>query len=379
VRFRLEHTSGEARVGVLSSAHGDVPTPVFMPVGTQASIKGVAPRDLVEIGTSVVLANTYHLYLRPGTGVIEHAGGLHRFMNWQGPILTDSGGYQVFSLAELRGFTEEGVEFTSHVDGSRHVFTPEGVVDIQRSLGSDIMMVLDECPPYPSPQGELRRAVERTTAWAARSRQRFSETGPLYGHEQALLPVIQGGVEHELRRRSALELMDQGFDGYAIGGLSVGEPETLMYETTEFCTELLPAERPRYLMGVGTPQNILECVERGVDMFDCVLPTRNARNGVLFTHTGRLNLLNARFGDDHTPVDSECSCSTCTGFSRAYLRHLFKARELLGYQLATIHNLAFYQWLMGETRLAIKENRFRSWKTAVLGQMSAAEVSSETY
>jgi len=379
VRFRLEHTSGEARVGVLSSAHGDIPTPVFMPVGTQGSIKGVAPRDLIEIGTSVVLANTYHLYLRPGTGVIEHAGGLHRFINWRGPILTDSGGFQVFSLAELRGFTEEGVEFTSHVDGSRHVFTPEGVVDIQRSLGSDFMMVLDECPPYPAPQGVLRRAVERTTAWAARSRKRFCESGPLYGHDQTLLPVIQGGVDQQLRRRSALELMDQEFDGYAIGGLSVGEPETLMYETTEFCTRLLPAERPRYLMGVGTPQNILECVERGVDMFDCVLPTRNARNGVLFTRTGRLNLLNARFGDEHTPVDSECSCSTCAGFSRAYLRHLFKARELLGYQLATIHNLAFYHWLMVETRLAIKEDRFRSWKTAVIGRMSAAAVSSETY
>jgi queuine tRNA-ribosyltransferase len=350
-----------------------------MPVGTQASVKGVAPRDLVEIGTSVVLANTYHLYLRPGTGVIERAGGLHRFMNWRGPILTDSGGYQVFSLAGLRGISDEGVEFTSHIDGSRHLFTPERVVEIQRSLGSDFTMVLDECAPYSAPHSELRRAVERTTAWAARCKRRFLETNPLFDHEQALFPVVQGGVDHELRRRSVCELVELEFEGYAIGGLSVGEPEGLMYEATEVCTGLLPANQPRYLMGVGTPRNLLECIARGVDMFDCVLPTRNARNGVLFARDGRLNIFNARFSDDHAPVDGECACPTCAGFSRAYLRHLFKARELLGYQLATIHNLAFYQWLMKEARLAIREDRFGSWKAAVDLRLTAEEVSRETY
>ena len=251
--FRVDHASERARAGTITTDHGEIHTPVFMPVGTQGSVKGVHPRDLAELGTSIVLGNTYHLYLRPGTRVIEGAGGLHRFMNWRGPILTDSGGYQVFSLADLRGISQEGVQFTSHVDGSRHLFTPERVVDIQRSLGSDFMMVLDECAPYPAPVRDLREAVDRTTAWAARCKQRFADTEPLYGHSQILLPVIQGGVSVELRRRSAEELLNMEFDGYAIGGLSVGEPEGLMYETAEACTALLPPEHPRYLMGVGTP------------------------------------------------------------------------------------------------------------------------------
>ena len=373
MNFTLAHIDGSARAGLLVTDHGEIPTPMFMPVGTQGTVKAIEPRELREIGARIILGNTYHLYLRPGTAVIEEAGGLHAFAAWNGPILTDSGGYQVFSLSDLRGIDPDGVQFTSHHDGSTHRFTPESVIDIQRSLGSDIMMVLDECPPYPCDEEYAARSHELTARWAARCRERWEATSPRYGASQALFAIVQGATYPALREASVEALVGMNFDGYAIGGLSVGEPVEAMYELTSLCTGMLPADRPRYLMGVGTPENILETIERGIDLFDCVMPTRNARNAMLFTRTGRMNLRNARFASDFAPPDAECGCYTCQNFSRAYLRHLVKAGEILGLQLCTLHNLALYIWLVGAAREAIAEGRFRTWKTALLRRMTRGE------
>jgi queuine tRNA-ribosyltransferase len=371
LKFTLEHTDGAARAGTLVTDRGAIPTPIFMPVGTQGTVKAVEQRELRELGARIILGNTYHLYLRPGTELIASAGGLHGFMNWDRPILTDSGGYQVFSLSGLRRIGEEGVEFKSHIDGSLHVFTPERVVDIERSLGSDIMMVLDECTPYPCDEAYAARSNELTLRWAARCRERMEATRPLYGARQSLFGIVQGSVFPELRERSARALVAMDFDGYAIGGLSVGEPETAMEEITAVCTAILPAEKPRYLMGVGTPRNILEAISRGVDMFDCVLPTRNGRNAVLFTRRGKLNMRNAVHTSDFRPVDEDCTCYGCRTFSRAYLRHLFKAGEILALQIASMHNLTFYLWLVTEARKAIAEHRFIPWKAFMLEQLAA--------
>ncbi len=354
-------------------AHGEVCTPVFMPVGTQGTVKAVEPRELEEVQARIILGNTYHLYLRPGCEVLKAAGGLHRFMHWDRPILTDSGGFQVYSLADLRGIDESGITFKSHLDGSVHHFTPESVVETQRVLGSDVMMVLDECTPYPCEEEYARRSNAMTVRWAARCRQRMEETEPLYGFGQALFAIVQGSVYPEIRAASARDLAALDFQGYAIGGLSVGEPAEVMYKMTEICTGILPAAKPRYLMGVGTPENILESIERGIDMFDCVMPTRNGRNAVLFTRRGKLNLRNARHAKDFGPVDPDCSCYTCRNFSRAYVRHLFRAKEILALQLASLHNLAFYLWLAATAREAIIAGQFATWKAGALAAMAPEE------
>jgi queuine tRNA-ribosyltransferase len=369
LKFTLAHIQGSARAGLLTTDHGDIPTPMFMPVGTQGTVKAIEPRELREIGARIILGNTYHLYLRPGTTIIEEAGGLHAFAAWDRPILTDSGGYQVFSLSDLRGIDPDGVQFRSHHDGSLHRFTPESVIDIQRSLGSDIMMVLDECPAFPCEEEYAARSNALTVRWAGRCRERWEKTTARYGATQSLFAIVQGSTYPALREASARALVAMDFEGYAIGGLSVGEPPEAMYEMTSLCTSILPADRPRYLMGVGTPENLLESIERGVDMFDCVMPTRNARNALLFTRNGRMNLRNARFANDFAPADAECSCYTCKNFSRAYLRHLIKAGEILGLQLATLHNLAFYIWLVGTAREAILEGRYPSWKSGMMQRM----------
>ena len=342
-----------------------------MPVGTQGTVKAIEPRELEELGARVILGNTYHLYLRPGTAIIEKAGGLHRFAGWSRPILTDSGGYQVFSLADLREITEDGVTFKSHIDGSTHTLTPERIIDIQRSLGSDFMMVLDECPAYPCEEEYASRSNELTVRWAGRCRTQAERTHERYGVPQALFAIVQGSTFPSIREASARSLTGLGFDGYAIGGLSVGEPAEEMYRMTEICTSILPADRPRYLMGVGSPENILESIERGVDMFDCVLPTRNGRNALFYTRRGKVNIRNARHAEDFDTIDAACGCYTCKNFTRAYLRHLFKAGEILALQLATIHNLSFYVWLVQGAREAILEDRFALWKSDLLHSLSA--------
>ncbi len=367
--FTVEQTEGGARAGILSTSHGSVNTPVFMPVGTQGTVKSVTPGELTEIGVRMVLGNTYHLYLRPGTDVISGAGGLHRFSGWEKPILTDSGGFQVYSLSKLRKVDDDGVTFQSHLDGSSHRFTPEGTVGIQRALGPDVMMVLDECTPYPCDRGYAGIANKRTVEWAGRCLAEFSRSEGLYGYEQAIFGIIQGSVYPEIRKDSARALVGMGFDGYAIGGLAVGEPGGLMYETIGICTNEIPAGNPRYLMGVGTPANILEAIERGVDMFDCVLPTRNARNGMLFTGKGPMAITNARHAGEHVPVDETCGCYCCVNFTRAYLRHLFNVREILGPTLATIHNLWFYHSLVAGARAHILDGSFLSWKSEKLKEM----------
>jgi queuine tRNA-ribosyltransferase len=369
LKFDLLTSEGKARAGILQTDHGFIETPAFMPVGTQGSVKAIEPRELVETGAQVILGNTYHLYLRPGTEVIKAAGGLHRFIGWNRPILTDSGGYQVFSLNDLRRIDEEGVTFRSHLDGSSHLFTPESVVQIQRELGSDIVMVLDECAPYPSDPEYARRSNALTLRWAERCKLAFEAGKPLYGHSQALFGIVQGGVYPELREQSASALTKLGFDGYAVGGLAVGEPVEELYEMVECCEALLPAKKPRYLMGVGTPLNLLEAVARGMDMFDCVLPTRNGRNANFFTRAGTMNIRNAQYKTDFSPPDAACGCYACSNFSRAYLRHLFLVKEILGLQLATIHNLSFYLWLMREARKAIVEHRFVGWKEQMVSQL----------
>ena len=370
--FTLQHTdaTSDARAGQVHTAHGPIDTPVFMPVGTVGSVKAVQPRELIDdIDAPIILGNTYHLYLRPGTDLLQAAGGLHQFMQWPRPILTDSGGYQVFSLSDLRDLSEEGVTFQSHIDGSSHSFTPESVVDIQRAIGSDIMMVLDECPPGDASEDYARQSHELTLRWAARAKERFEATDPLYGYEQALFGIVQGVVYPEIRRESARRLVELDFPGYAIGGLSVGEPAAQMYAMVEVVNEILPADKPRYLMGVGTPANLIENIARGVDMFDCVMPTRNARNGTLFTTQGRMNILNAQWTEDLSPIDPGLDGYASQRFSKAYLRHLFKANEILALQLATLQNLALYRWVMREARTAIQEDRFASWRRATVPQL----------
>jgi len=362
MKFAVEHADGRARSGTLVTDHGVVQTPVFMPVGTQGTVKAIEPRELAEVGAELILGNTYHLYLRPGTEILYQAGGLHKLMGWDRAILTDSGGYQIFSLSELRKITDNGVEFRSHLDGSLHFFTPESIIDIQRTIGSDIMMVLDECTAYPCSFEDAKQSNEQTLRWAERCRNQFLQSVEFYDHTQVLFGIVQGGVYPEIRKRSIDVLVDLDFDGYAIGGLAVGEPAEQMYQIVSSCTELLPFAKPRYLMGVGTPENLLEGIERGVDMFDCVLPTRNGRNAMLFTTKGTLNITNAQFKDDFAPIDDTCGCYTCRHFTRAYVRHLFQAKEILGLQLATVHNLFFYEWIMREARLAIVQNKFHGWK-----------------
>jgi queuine tRNA-ribosyltransferase len=355
--------NSKARAGYFETDHGVVETPAFMPVGTQGTVKAVN-QNLLEkdIKAQIVLSNTYHLYLRPGTEILEKAGGLHNFMNWKKPILTDSGGYQVYSLSSLRKLKDDGVEFRSHLDGSSHFFSPEKVIQIQRSIGSDIMMVLDECTSYPCDFEYAEKSTELTSKWAEMNKEAFEKSKPLYVYKQFLFGIIQGSVYKELRERSASDLKKLDFDGYAIGGLAVGEPVDEMYSITDFTTDLMPEEKPRYLMGVGRPENILESIERGIDMFDCVMPTRNARHAVIFTSEGVLTLTNSQFKDDFEKFDVNCDCYTCKNYSRAYLRHLFNAGELLALELASIHNLHFYISLVSKARKKIIDGSFKEWK-----------------
>lgn len=366
--FKLIHedNNSKARAGIISTTRADIPTPVFMPVGTNATVKAVEQRELYEVGAQIILANTYHLYLRPGDDVIHSFGGLHKFMNWDGAILTDSGGYQVFSLKDIRKITDDGVEFKSHIDGSKHFFTPEIVVDIQRNLGSDIMMVLDECAPYPADKLYVHNSMNLSLVWAERSIKYFRNLSPIYDNQQFLFGIAQGGMYNELRVEYLRKMIEMDFDGNGIGGLSVGEPNELMYDITDLSTGILPKEKPRYLMGVGTPQNLLECIERGIDMFDCVMPTRNARNGQLFTTRGKINIKNAKYKLTDEPIDTEIDSYASRNFSLGYLRHLFISDEILGMQLASLHNISFYLWLTRTAREHIVEGTFKSWKNEFL-------------
>jgi queuine tRNA-ribosyltransferase len=362
-----QDSGSAARAGVISTAHGDILTPIFMPVGTVGSVKAVTHQQLAnEINAEIILGNTYHLYLRPGNEILTKAGGLHKFSGWPRPILTDSGGYQVFSLAANRKIKEEGVVFQSHIDGSRHLFTPENVMDTQRAIGADIIMAFDECPPYPSEYGYAKKSMELTHRWLARCVGHLSATEPLYGYEQALFPIVQGGTYKDLRKESSEFIASVGCDGNAIGGLSVGEPEEMMYELCAWCCEHLPHDKPRYLMGVGTPWNILENISLGVDMFDCVMPTRNGRNGMLFTSKGVLNIRNKKWADDFSVIDDGIDCYTSNYYSKAYLRHLFISGEILAMQIASIHNLAFYLHLVRQARAHILQGDFNSWKTGMI-------------
>ncbi len=364
-------TQSSARAGVLHTAHGDIETPIFMPVGTAGSVKAVHQRELdQDIKAQIILGNTYHLYLRPGTELLEKAGGLHHFNGWQKPILTDSGGYQVYSLGHNRKITEEGVIFKSHIDGSKHTFTPERVMDIERSIGADIIMAFDECTPYPCEYKYAKDSMHMTHRWLKRCVERVNTTEPLYGYEQALFPIIQGSVYKDLREQSATFIAEQNQWGNAIGGLSVGEPHEDMYAMTSLVCGILPKDKPRYLMGVGTPENILECIALGIDMFDCVMPTRNARNGMLFTTQGIINIRNEKWKDDLSPIDAELGGYVSTFHSKAYLRHLIINKEILGAQIASIHNLTFYLWLVQEARKRIIEGSFVSWKNEMVKRVS---------
>lgn len=345
-----------ARLGSLTTPHGRISTPIFMPVGTQATVKAMTPEELSEIGAQIILANTYHLYIRPGHQLIERLGGLHAFMHWNGPILTDSGGFQVFSLGELRKITEEGVRFQSHLDGSYHFISPESAIAIQEALGGDIIMCFDECPPFPAEYDYVRRSMELTSRWAKRCKEVKRR------EDQALFGIVQGGMHRDLRLRSAGELCELDFDGYALGGLSVGEDKKLMYEIMGYCAPFLPEEKPRYVMGIGSPEDLIEGVNSGIDMFDCVMPTRNARNGMLFTSKGRLNIKNARYAEDRSPIDESCACYVCQNYSRAYLRHLFRSGEILASRLNTWHNLYYYLSLMAQVRKAIAEDHFLEFR-----------------
>ena len=367
--FQLHHTdnNSKARAGKITTDHGEILTPIFMPVGTVGSVKAVTQQQLKdEIKAQIILGNTYHLYLRPGTLVLEAAGGLHKFNGWHKPLLTDSGGYQVFSLAENRKITEEGVLFQSHIDGSRHMFTPENVMDIQRSIGADIIMAFDECPPYPSEYVYAKKSMELTHRWLSRCFAQLNETEDKYGYTQNLFPIVQGSTFTDLRKASCEFVASQEATGNAIGGLSVGEPEEMMYELTALCTENLPLQKPRYLMGVGTPWNILECIALGIDMFDCVMPTRNGRNGMLFTTQGVINIRNKKWATDFSLIDENLPCETSKYYTKAYLRHLFVANEILALQIASIHNLAFYLWLVAEARQHIINGDFTSWKSSTV-------------
>ncbi|MER3497144.1 MAG: tRNA guanosine(34) transglycosylase Tgt [Chitinophagaceae bacterium] len=356
----------KARAGIITTDHGRIETPIFMPVGTVGSVKAVSQQQLLtDVKAEIILGNTYHLYLRPGTGELEEAGGLHRFMNWPRPILTDSGGYQVFSLAASRKIKEQGCHFQSHIDGSRHLFTPETVIDIQRSIGADIIMAFDECPPYPSDHRYARKSMELTHRWLDRCLLRMNDTEPKYGHHQNLFPIVQGGTFADLRKQSCEYISSKNAAGNAIGGLSVGEPEEMMYEFTELCCDNLPTAKPRYLMGVGTPWNILECISLGVDMFDCVMPTRNGRNAMLFTSKGVINIDNKKWEKEFSPIDEGIDSNVSQYYSKAYLRHLIKSKEILGLTIASIHNLAFYLWLVKQARQKIISGEFVSWKNEV--------------
>lgn len=366
-----EDQASKARAGTLQTAHVEIQTPIFMPVGTIGSVKTVPQQMLKnDINAPIILGNTYHLYLRPGMEIIEAAGGLHKFMNWNRAILTDSGGYQVYSLAQRRKIQADGVWFNSHIDGSKHFFTPEKVVDIQRSIGSDIMMVLDECPPYPCDYNYAKTSLELTKNWAISAKKHFNYTSGKYGHEQLLFPIVQGGTYKDLRIDSAKFTADLDLPGNAIGGLSVGEPTELMYEMTDLCTDHLPKNKPRYLMGVGTPENLLENITLGVDMFDCVLPTRNARHGLLYTWNGVMHIKNAKFKDDFSPIDNSSDLEFDNYYSKAYLRHLFKAQELLAMQIASVHNLHFFLKLVRTAREKIIDGTFFDWKKATVEKIT---------
>lgn len=371
--FQLQATAPgtNARAGVITTDHGRIETPIFMPVGTLGSVKAVHQHELRDdINAQIILGNTYHLYLRPGIEILEKAGGLHKFIGWERPILTDSGGFQVFSLSDRRKLTEEGAHFRSHIDGSKHLFTPENVVDIQRSIGSDIMMALDECPPGEAPYDYAKKSLGLTQRWLERGWKHFKETEPRYGHSQAFFPIVQGCKYADLRRDAARHVADLGAEGNAIGGLAVGEPTEVMYEMIEVVNEILPPDRPRYLMGVGTPANILEAIDRGVDMMDCVMPTRNGRNGMLFTANGVMNMRNKKWADDFSPLQEDGPSYVDHVYSKAYLRHLFISQELLAMQIASIHNLAFYLWLVGEARRHIMAGDFASWKKEMVERVT---------
>ena len=370
--FELQHTDTKtaARTGVIHTDHGDILTPIFMPVGTDGSVKGIHRHELEDdIHAQIILGNTYHLYLRPGTEILFRAGGLHKFEGWTHPILTDSGGFQVFSLTDLRKMTDEGVKFSSHIDGRKLFFTPEGVMDIQRLIGADIMMAFDECCPGTADRTYATQSMERTHRWLDRCIQRFDSTEELYGYKQHLFPIVQGCVYTDLRQEAAKRLRDLNRDGYAIGGLAVGEPEEKMYEMIEVVNDILPQSKPRYLMGVGTPWNILEGIERGVDMFDCVMPTRNGRNGMIFTMNGIMNLRNKKWEDDFTELDPSGTSYVDHAYTRAYVRHLIHAQEMLGLQILSIHNVAFYLHLVGEARKHILQGDFKQWKDALIPQL----------
>ncbi len=369
--LRSRDKDTKARTGILKTGHGIIHTPVFMPVGTAGTVKGILQRDLEEdLDARIILGNTYHLYLRPGMEVLRESGGLHSFISWNRPILTDSGGYQVFSLSGNRKLTDEGVIFKSHIDGSRHIFTPENVIDIQRVIGGDIIMALDECAPFPCDHGYAAKSVELTHNWLGRAVERFRNSDPLWNHRQYLFPIVQGGVFDDLRRMSAERIAETGMAGNAIGGLSVGEPADEMYRIIEIVNEILPEDKPRYLMGVGTPANLLEAIERGTDMFDCVMPTRNGRNGMLFTSQGIINIKNRRWISDFTPIDPEGASEVSLRYSKAYLRHLVVSGEMLGGQIASLHNLAFYLKLMSDARRKIEEGEFKKWKDKMIKKVS---------
>ncbi|HLF45873.1 MAG TPA: tRNA guanosine(34) transglycosylase Tgt [Chitinophagaceae bacterium] len=369
LQFDLQHTDSQskARAGKIITGHGEIFTPIFMPVGTAGSVKGVSQQQLVsDVKAQIILGNTYHLYLRPGLETIEQAGGLHRFMNWEKPMLTDSGGYQVFSLSGTRKIKEEGVTFQSHIDGSKHLFTPEKVMDIQRTIGADIIMAFDECPPGGSDHKYAKKSMELTHRWLDRCIKHFHSTKDQYGYVQNLFPIVQGGTHKDLRKASCDYISSKNADGNAIGGLSVGEPEAVMYGICDFCCNHLPASKPRYLMGVGTPWNILECISMGIDMFDCVIPTRNGRNAMLFTTRGVINIDNKKWEHDFSPIDEGLDTEVSNYYSKSYLRHLLKSKELLGLTIASIHNLAFYMWLVAAARKHIMNGDFLSWKNEMV-------------
>ena len=361
----------KARTGKIKTAHGDIDTPIFMPVGTVGSVKGVGADILAgEVKAQIILGNTYHLYLRPGTDIIEKAGGIQKFNSWNKPMLTDSGGFQVYSLGKIRKITQNGCTFQSHIDGSRHEFTPEKVIDIQRKIGADIIMAFDECTPYPCEYNYAKKSLGITHKWLQRCFDRFSSSQELYGYSQSLFPIVQGSVYEDLRIQSCNEVIKYNADGYAIGGLSVGEPEQTMYDIVDTCTDILPYNRPRYLMGVGTPKNILECIERGIDMFDCVMPTRNGRNAMLFTWNGTMNMRNQKWANDFSPLDPLGTATVDRLYTKAYLRHLFVSKELLALEIASVHNLAFYLDLVSQARIHINANDYKEWKDFVLQKIS---------
>jgi queuine tRNA-ribosyltransferase len=373
MKFELQHTDpkSSARAGKITTDHGEILTPIFMPVGTAASVKGVDQKELEEdIKAQIILGNTYHLFLRPGLDVLQGAGGLHKFMNWRHPILTDSGGYQVYSLADNRKITEEGVKFKSHIDGTTHFFSPEYAIDIQRIIGADIIMAFDECTPYPCPPAYAKRSMHMTHRWLLRCIDQMSRTEGLYNYQQTLFPIVQGSVYPDLRKESAEFIAAQNAEGNAIGGLSVGEPHEDMYAMTDLVCQILPKDKPRYLMGVGTPENLLECIALGIDMFDCVMPTRNARNGMLFTSEGIINIKNAKWKDDYSPIDPNGTSFVDSYYSKAYVRHLIISNEYLGKQITSIHNLAFYLWLVGEARKHIIEGTFAEWKNSMVKKVT---------